>query len=153
MISGKAIIDVWIFSTARAVLSQELQKFRNRPFLETTMAASALVASADGAINFAKLTMLDQSLAAINELKIYDPHDAIEIYRAHAEALTADPGAAGEKILRLVRKLSDDEHAARMLIKVCVAIGKSDDHFTESEKIAIEQLCINMGLNPAETVL
>ena len=52
------------FQQARAVLSQELQKFRNRPFLEATMAASALVASADGEINFAKLTMLDQSLAA-----------------------------------------------------------------------------------------
>ncbi len=153
MISGKAIIDVWVFSTARAVLSQELQKFRNRPFLETTMAASALVASADGAINFAKLTMLDQSLAAINELKIYDPHDAIDIYRKHAEALAADPGAAREKILRLIRKLSDDEHAARLLIKVCVAIGKSDDDFTESEKTTIDQLCANMGLNPADTGL
>jgi tellurite resistance protein TerB len=153
VISGKAIIDVWIFSTARAVLSQELQKFRNRPFLETTMAASSLVASADGAINFAKLTMLDQSLAAINELKIYDPHDAIDIYRKHAEALAADPGAAREKILRLIRNLSDDEHAARLLIKVCVAIGKSDDDFTESEKTAIDQLCANMGLNPADTGL
>ena len=153
MISGKAIIDVWVFSTARAVLSQELQKFRNRPFLETTMAASSLVASADGAINFAKLTMLDQSLAAINELKIYDPHDAIDIYRKHAEALAADPGAAREKILRLIRKLSDDKHAARLLIKVCVAIGKSDDDFTESEKTAIDQLCANMGLNPADTGL
>ena len=153
MISGKAIINVWIFSTARAVLSQELQKFRNCPFLETTMAASALVASADGAINFVKLTMLDQSLAAINELKIYDPHDAIDIYRKHAEALAADPGAAREKILHLIRKLSDDEHAARLLIKVCVAIGKSDDDFTESEKTAIDQLCAIMGLNPAETGL
>lgn len=48
------------FQQARAVLSQELQKFRNRPFLEATMAASALVASADSDINFVKLTMLDQ---------------------------------------------------------------------------------------------
>ena len=141
------------FQQARNVLSQELQKFRNRTFLEATMAASALVASADGEVNIAELTMLDQALATINELNIYDPHDAIDIYREHAEALTADPGAAREKILRLVRKLSDDEHAARLLIKVCVAIGKSDDDFTESEKTAIDQLCANMGLNPAETGL
>jgi tellurite resistance protein TerB len=142
-----------ILQQARTALSQKLQKFHNRSFLQATMAASALIASADGEINIVKLTMLDQVLATINELKIYDPHDAIEIYREHAEALTADPGAASEKILRLVRKLSGDEHAARLLIKVCVAIGKSDDDFTESKKIAIEQLCVNMGLNSAETGL
>ncbi|MGB0576643.1 MAG: tellurite resistance TerB family protein [Alphaproteobacteria bacterium] len=141
------------FQQARTALSQELQKFRNRSFLEATMAASALVASVDGEINIAELSMLDQALEAINELKIYDPHVAIDLYREHAEALTADPGAAREKILRLVRKLSDDKHAARLLIKVCVAIGKSDDDFTESEKATIDQLCANMGLDPAETGL
>ena len=141
------------FQQARAVLSQELLKFRNRSFLEATMAASALVASVDGEINIAELSMLDQALEAINELNIYDPHEAIDIYREHAEALTADPGAAREKILRLVRKISDDEPAARLLIKVCVAIGKSDDEFSESEKTAISQLCANMGLDPAETGL
>lgn len=141
------------FQQARTVLSQELQKFQNRSFLEATMAASALVASVDGEINIAELSMLDQALEAINELNIYDPHDAIDIYREHAEALTADPGAEREKILRLVRKLSDQEHAARLLIKVCVAIGKSDDEFSESEKNVIDQLCANMGLDPAETGL
>ncbi|MBK19896.1 MAG: hypothetical protein CMM52_13770 [Rhodospirillaceae bacterium] len=141
------------FQQARTALSKELEKFRNRSFLEATMAASALVASADGEINIAELDMLDQALAAINELNIYDPHDAIDLYREHAEALTADPGAAREKILRLVRKIADDQHAARLLIKVCVAIGKSDDDFSASEKTAVEQLCVNVGLDVAETGL
>lgn len=38
-----------IFQGAREALAQELARFRNRQFLDAAMAASALVAMADGA--------------------------------------------------------------------------------------------------------
>lgn len=131
---------------ARDALVLQYEKFRNRDFLEATMAASALVATADGEVNITELSMLDQALSAIHELNIYDPHEAVDLYRDYVDALKEDPRAAREKILDSVRELEDDKHAATLLIRVCVAIAKSDDVLTDGEHQAIALLCDTMNL-------
>lgn len=138
------------FSQARAALAIELEKFRNRQFLEATMAASALVAAADGDVNITELNMIDQALEAIHELNIYDPHDAVEIYRDYADGLYKNPPVTREKALKAVGRMADDDHAARLLIKVCVAIGKSDDDFSDEEKTVITEICEAVKLDYGE---
>lgn len=138
------------FSQARAALAIELEKFRNRQFLEATMAASALVASADGEVNITELNMIDQALEAIHELNIYDPHDAVNIYRDYADGLYKNPPATREKAMKAVARMAGDAHAARLLIKVCVAIGKSDENFSDEEKAVIAELSEALALDCAE---
>ena len=138
------------FQQAREALAKELERFRNREFLEATMAASALVATADGEVNFAELSIIDQALETIHELNIYDPHDAVDIYRDYVDGLKSEPEETREKILDEVSKIADDPDAARLLIKVCVAIGKSDDDFSDSEKAVIEELCATLSLDRQE---
>ncbi len=138
------------FKEARAALAIELEKFRNRPFLEATMAASALVAAADGEVNITELNMIDQALETIHELHIYDPHDAVDIYRDYTDALYKNPAATRDKALKAVSKIADDKQAARLLIKVCVAIGKSDEDFSAEEKAVITELCTALALDRDE---
>lgn len=138
------------FSHARAALAIELEKFRNRQFLEATMAASALVAAADGDVNITELNVIDQALEAIHELNIYDPHDAVDIYRDYADGLYKNPPATREKALKAVEKIAGDAHAARLLIKVCVAIGKSDEDFSDEEKAVISEICEAVALDRSE---
>lgn len=135
------------FSQARAALAIELEKFRNRQFLEATMAASALVAAADGKVNITELNMIDQALEAIHELNIYDSHDAVDIYRDYADGLYKNPPATREKAMKAVAKVAEDTHAARLLIKVCVAIGKSDEDFSDEEKAVISEICDAVALD------
>lgn len=136
---------------ARDAIAQRLEQFRHREFLHATMAASALVAMADGEVNITELNMIDQALKKIHELNIYDPHVAVDLYRDEIEALRAEPAAAREKILLQVGKLRNGPKAAKMLIKVCIAIAKSDETVTETERTAINDLCDTMGL-PREKV-
>ena len=138
------------FQQARKALAEELEKFRNRNFLEATMAASALVALSDGDVNLTELNVIDQALEAIQELKIYDPHDAVDLYRDYMHDLRTDPAKARIKILEEVGKIAGDPHAARLLVRVCVAIGKSDDNFSEKEKAVIVDLCDALRLDTAE---
>jgi tellurite resistance protein len=138
------------FQQARKALAAELEKFRNRHFLEATMAASALVALADGDVNLTELNMIDQALETIHELKIYDPHDAVDIYRDYMDDLRTDPARARIRILEEVGRIAEDAHAARLLMRVCVAIGKSDDDFSNGEKAVIADLCDALGLDAAE---
>ena len=141
---------VGFFQQARQALALELEKFRNRQFLEATMAASALVAFADGDVNFTELSTIDQALETIHELNIYDPHDAVDLYRDYIDGLRDDPAETRTKILEEVGKIAGDAHAARLLVRVCVAIGKSDDDFSDREKAVITDLCDVLGLDTAE---
>ena len=56
-----------LFQMARDALSAELDKYRNRDFMEAVMAGSALVASADGEINLTEASTLDQALETLEE--------------------------------------------------------------------------------------
>ena len=141
---------VGLFQLAKDTLAIELDKFRNRQFLDATMAASALVSMADGDANITELNILDQALQAIQELRIYDPHDAIDLYRDYIDGLREDPAATRDRIMQAVGKIEDDRHAARLLIQVCVAIGKADENFTEQEKAVIAALCEALALDYGE---
>ena len=131
---------VGFFKVAKEALATELGKFRNRQFLDATMAASALVSMADGDANITELNILDQALATIQELRIYDPHDALNLYRDYLDGLRADPIGTRDKIMQAVTKIRDDQHAARLLIRVCVAIGKADENYSEPEMAVMKEL-------------
>ena len=141
---------VGFFKFAKEALAAELDKFRNRQFLDATMAASALVSLADGDANITELNILDQALETIQELKIYDPHDAMDLYRDYIDGLRDDPGATRDKIMQAVGKVQEDQHAALLLIRVCVAIGKADEDFSEPEKAVIMELCQRLALDSGE---
>lgn len=137
------------FASAREAIADQIEKFRNRDFLEATMAASALVAMADGEVGLTEANIVDQALDAVQELKIYDPHEAIEIFRVQMDALKADPADAREEVLKAVQKVSGDDREAAILLKVCVAIAKSDETLTESERAAIGEIATSLGIDPA----
>ncbi len=141
---------VGFFKFAKEALAAELDKFRNRQFLDATMAASALVSMADGDVNITELNILDQALETIQELNIYDAHDAMDLYRDYLDELRDDPGATRDKIMQAVGRIEDDQHAARLLIRVCVAIGKADEDFSEPEKAVIMELCQRLALDSGE---
>ena len=52
--------------------------------------------------------------------------------------------------MQAVGRIEDDQHAARLLIRVCVAIGKADEDFSEPEKAVIMELCQRLALDSGE---
>ena len=137
-----------IFHGAREALAQELARFHNRQFLEAAMAATALVAMADGEVSLPEQITLDQVLETVQELRIYDPHAAVDIYKDHVDALVADSYTAREKILETVARLAGNEAAGKVLIQACVAIARADEDFSPPEQIAVRELCRALGLDP-----
>ena len=89
-------------------------------------------------------------LETIQELNIYDAHDAMDLYRDYLDELRDDPGATRDKIMQAVGRIEDNQHAARLLIRVCVAIGKADEDFSEPEKAVIMELCQRLALDSRE---
>ena len=128
------------FKSAKIALAAELDKLRNRQFLDAAMAASALVSMADGDANITEYSILDQALETIEALRVYDPHDAMDLFRDYIEGLRTDPAATRHKIMQSIERIRGDRDAAELPIRLCLAIGKADEDFSEPEMAVIAEL-------------
>ena len=140
-----------MFRTARETLRNGLSRFRNRQFLDATMAATALVATADGEVTFSELSALDTVLESVKDLQIYDPHIAVDIYKDFADAIVNEPEAGRRDAMAAVRKIAGHPDAADLVIRVAVAISKADGELTVDERSTINDLCTELGVALPET--
>lgn len=130
-----------MFETARETLRIGLARFRNRQFLDAAMAAAALVATADGEVTFSERSALDDILEYVTDLQVYDPHVAVEIYQEYADAIINDPETGRRNAIRSVSRLSGNDEASALVIRLAVAISRADGDFTPPEHRAISDLC------------
>jgi len=85
-----------------------LKRQRNRPFLEGVMAACALVATADGEVSFAERVRVDQILSTLDALKVFDPHDGIDIFNEFTDAILANPAEGHETAFQAMAEVAQD---------------------------------------------
>lgn len=135
-----------MFRTARETLRNSLSRIRNRQFLDATMAATALVATADGEVTFSELSALDTVLESVKDLRIYDPHIAVDRYKDFADAIADDPETGRRAAIAAVGKVAGDGDAAELVIRVAVAISKADGELSRQETEAIGDLCGTLGV-------
>jgi tellurite resistance protein TerB len=135
-----------MFRTARETLRNSLSRIRNRQFLDATMAATALVATADGEVTFSELSALDTVLESIQDLQIYDPHIAVDKYKDFADAIADDPERGRRNAIATVHKVAGDADAAELVIRVAVAISKADGELSRQEAKSISDLCETLGV-------
>ncbi len=141
-----------MFRTARETLRISLSRIRNRKFLDATMAATALVATADGEVTFSELSALDTVLETVQDLQIYDPHIAVDIYRDFADAIVENAEAGRRTAMAAVGKIDRNHEAAELVIRVAVAISKADGKLSPLEARAISDICGTLGVPlPSET--
>ena len=138
---------------AKAAIAREHERLQNRPFLEATMAASALVAMADGKVKFSELSALDELLESVRELQVYDPHVAVDLCRDYVEAISANAESGKTKALEAVGKIAGDDEAARLVIQMGLVISRSDGDFSESEMDTVRDLCAALWLDPGDVGL
>lgn len=135
-----------MFRTARETLRNSLSRIRNRQFLDATMAATALVATADGEVTFSELSALDAVLESVKDLQIYDPHIAVDRYRDFADEIANDPESGRRAAMAAVGKIAGDHDVAELVIRVAVAISKADGELSPQETRSISDLCGVLGV-------
>jgi len=133
-------------------LRQELARHRRRPFLAAAMAACALIASADDEVSFSERARMDAVLESLAELRIFDPHDAVNLFDARIEALQADREAGRAEAFEAIRRGTTggaaEDGAAELLVRICVAISLADGKFASSERAMLGLICAALNLAP-----
>ncbi|MDZ7751605.1 MAG: TerB family tellurite resistance protein [Gammaproteobacteria bacterium] len=132
----------------------QLERHRNRPFLRGVMAAAALVASIHGQVTLGQRMRLDKVLETLNELKVFDPHEGVDLFDEYVQAILEDPPKGQTRALRDVKEVAaEDGEKAELLIRICLAISEADGGIDLAEQIEIVTLCSILGVDPSNHAL
>ena len=131
-------------------LSEQRSRRNNRTFLEATMAACALIAMADKKVSFSESSKIDQILESLDQLRVYDVHDEINLFNQHVDAMETDLDGGRAEALKAVEVLVGDPKAARVIVKICLAIAGADGAFTPDERWQIENICRKLDVDASE---
>ena len=125
-----------------------MARHRNRPFLKAVMAACSLAAVADGEVSFSERMRLDQILQTLEELKVFDPHEAVDLFNDYSAAILASPEGGREKALKAVQAVTQDPDTAELLIRICLAVAEAKGEKGLIDQIEIVMLCTILGVEP-----
>ena len=139
----------WVKETSNT-LGTEVKKFKSKTFLEATVAGCAIVAAADGVISPEEKRKMIGFINQSDALKVFDATDAIKLFEKFADAYDFDKEVGKAQALKAVAQLKKKNDEARLLIRVCCAIGAADGNFDDNEKAAVREICRELGQDPAE---
>ncbi len=128
-------------------LRAEIAKHRNRPFLEAAMAASASIAIADGVVSYSERSRVDAILEKLDELRIFDPHTAIDLFNDYVEVLSSDGDVGWTQVRGIVTRFSGKQEA-ELLIRIALAMSFADGEFSPQERTRVYDLCDALSLAP-----
>ena len=136
-----------LFQKITDSLRAEIAKHRNRPFLEAAMAASASIAIADGVVSYSERSRVDAILGKLDELRIFDPHTAIDLFNDYLEVLASDGDAGWVQVRGIVTRFSGKQEA-ELLIRIALAMSFADAEFSPQERARVHDLCDALSLAP-----
>jgi len=135
---------------ARETLATEMTKFKNADFMDAIVAGCALVSAADGEISSAEKMKMTGFIQQSKELKVFDLNKVITSFNGYCDKFAFDEQIGRAEALKAISKVRNKPDAARMLVRVCIAIGSSDGNFDEKERGVCRLICNELGLDPAD---
>jgi tellurite resistance protein TerB len=131
-------------------LKTEALKFKNKDFLNAAMAGSALVAMADGSVSSEEKQKMIKFIEGHAALSIFTTSDVIKAFQDFVGQLEFDRDIGEAKAYQALGKMRSNVEAARLLIRMIIAIAGSDGNFDSAEKKVAIKIARELGLNPSE---
>ena len=132
--------------------SRKIQQLRGRAFLETAMAAAALVSTADEDVRLSEQLALDRVLDRLDRLRVFDPHVGVELHRRHAESILEDPTQGRLAAIQALVAFDGSDEERLLILYVAAVIAKADQVLSEFERVALDEICQALSL-PVESSL
>ena len=127
----------------------QMQRHQNKAFLNATMAACALVATADGRVTFSETVRVDQIVETLEQLRAFDPVEAADLFRDFCDAVLDNPKEGHNKLATILENMRGNQETAELLIRICLAVTEADGKSSLVDQIEIVSLCSLLELDPA----
>lgn len=137
-------------SEVLATMKTEVAKFKNKTFLDAVVAGCTIVAHAGGVVKPEEKQKMMGFLRSNESLSVFDTSEVIELFEKHSKSFEFDFNIGEANALQTVAKLKGKDAEARLMVRVCCAVGASDGNFDEHEKAAVRKICNELGLNPKD---
>ncbi|MBF0101785.1 MAG: tellurite resistance TerB family protein [Desulfobacterales bacterium] len=133
-----------------ASLKSEVQKFKNKDFLDAVVAGCAMVAYADGVISPDEKRKTIGFIQQNEALSVFNVEEAIKIFESYVTKMNFDLMIGKGEALKSIAKLKKKPEEAKLMVRVCCAIGAADGNFDDTEKQIVRDICTELGLNPKD---
>ncbi|MBS3963737.1 MAG: tellurite resistance TerB family protein [Methylomonas sp.] len=136
--------------TKTSELKTEALKFKNKDFLNATMAGSALIAMADGLISPEEKQKMIKFIEHHDALSVFTTTDVITAFQTHVNQLQFDKDVGEAKAFEALKKIASNVPAARLTLRMVISIAASDGDFDTHEKKMALRIAKELALDPAE---
>jgi tellurite resistance protein TerB len=131
-------------------LKTEALKYKNKDFLNASMAGSALIAMADGTITSDEKQKMVKFIETHDALSIFTTSDVIKAFQEFVAQIEFDKDIGEAKAYQALGKMKSNPEAARLLIRMTIAIASADGNFDTTEKKIAIKIAKELAINPAE---
>jgi tellurite resistance protein TerB len=131
-------------------LKTDVLKFKNKDFLNAAMAGSALIAMADGSVSAEEKQKMLKFIEGNEALSVFSTSDVIKAFGDFIGQLEFDKDIGEAKAYQALGKMKNNVEAARLLIRMIIAIAAADGSFDVTEKKVAQKIAQELGLNPAD---
>jgi tellurite resistance protein TerB len=142
-------VNKWA-KTQASSLSDAVKKFKNKKFMEATVAGCAMVAFSDGTVKPEEKAKMAAFIKRNEALNVFEMPEVITAFEKYVQGFEFDLQIGKGEALNAIGKIKKNSDEAKLLIRVCCAIGTSDGDFDDSEKAAVREICRELELNPEE---
>ncbi|HEX8614095.1 MAG TPA: tellurite resistance TerB family protein [Telluria sp.] len=136
--------------TKAGEMKTEALKFKNKNFMDAAMAGSALIAMADGSITSDEKQKMVKFIETHDALSVFTTSDVIKAFQDHVSQLEFDKDIGESKAYQALGKMKSNAEAARLLVRMVIAIASADGKFDDSEKAVAIKICKELGVAPSE---
>ena len=125
-------------------------KFKNKDFLNAAMAGSALISMADGSITADEKQKMIKFIESHDALSIFPTNDVIKSFQDFVGQIEFDKDIGEAKAYQALGKMKSNAEAARLLVRMIIAIASADGNFDAAEKTVAIKIAKELAINPSE---
>ncbi|MBK1641891.1 hypothetical protein CKO12_08405 [Chromatium okenii] len=133
-----------------ADLKNEVLKFKNKDFLNAAISGSVLIAMADGEITAPEKQKMMRFIENYDALSVFSSQELIETFQTIVHQIEFDRDLGEAKAYAAIRKMKRNEDAARLIMRLIVAIAAADGHFDDNEQCIAGKIALELELNLAD---
>jgi tellurite resistance protein TerB len=131
-------------------LKTEALKYKNKDFLNAAMAGSALISMADGSIGAEEKQKMIKFIETNDALSVFPTSEVIKAFQEHVGQLEFDKDIGEAKAYQALHKMKSNADAARLLVRMIIAIASSDGNFDANERVVAGKIARELGISPSE---
>ncbi len=135
------------FSNSGQDLVSNVMKFKNKKFMEGTVAVCAIVSFASGGASSEEKMKMIGFIKQSKELNVFAIEEVIAFFNKLSESFNFDLDIGKGEAMRYVANLKDNPESAQLAVQVGLAIAKSDGEFDDNEKQAMIDICKILEIN------